>query len=265
VKPGTLAPRALETAQDVRALARRLWGEVPCGDGVVHVTAVAAPPDASLDRLSTLAIDAESPKSDYDAFALSFARAGADAILITGQILRAEPELRYSLGALGLPASALEAYRRETGRREPPALYVLTSGRGLDPSHPALHGWPRAHLVVPEDASLPDAELRSAGIVVEREAAPSLRKLVARLRDCGGLKRVLIEAGPNTSGDLYDAPARIDELLLSVYRGRAPARLVGALAPGAASLVPRAAPSQLGDWSFQLLRRTGSLDPTVTV
>ncbi len=249
-----LDPRSLETAEEVTELARSLWGELPAAEGVVHVTALAGPPGAALSELSTLAIDAQSPKSAFDAFALCFARAGADAIVITGQILRDEPELHYSLGALGLPEAPLLAYRRSTGRRAPPELYILTSGRDLEPEHPALHGWPRAHLVVPQGARLPEAALRRRGVVIEREARPSARALVSRLR-AEGARRVLVEAGPSTTRALYDTPTQVDELLLSIYRGDEPTRRVGTLAPGAASSSARAAATfPEPSWSFQLLR-----------
>jgi len=257
-----LDPRSLETAEEVAELARSLWGELPAAEGVVHVTALAGPPGAPLSELSTLAIDAHSPKSDYDAFALCFARAGADAIVITGQILRDEPQLHYSLGGLGLPEAPLLAYRRSTGRRAPPELYILTSGRGLEPEHPALHGWPRAHLVVPRGARLPEAELRCLGVVIERERRPDPRALVRRLRS-EGARRVLVEVGPSTSRALYEAPALVDELLLSIYEGDEPTRRVGTLAPGALALSPWA-PSTRPEpgWSFQLLGRAGTSDPT---
>ena len=252
----SLAPRAMKSAQDVCALARRLWGEVPDADGIVHVTAVWRGPDA---RLHTLAIDDQSPKSDYDAFALSFARASANAIVITGKVLRDEPSLSYSLDALGLPAAPLSAYRRDTGRAGPPELYVLTSGRGLDPLHPALHGWAHAQLVTPLDAQLPD--VGRAGIQVESMAEPSLRALVERLR-AEGARRVLVEAGPSTSRALYEGPLRVDELLLSIYEGPEPAHLALPLAPGAERLIGRAPPCRPEEgWSFELRRGTGTSDP----
>jgi len=252
--------RALRDAADVAQRARALWGAEPTRPGVVHVTAVAHSPEGAL---SALVIHEHSPKSPHDAFALSVARASADAIVITGKLLRDEPTLRYELDVLGVPRAPLLAYRQSLGRSGPPHLYILTSGRGLDPEHPALRSWPEPTLWLPaEEAALPDA---LGGVRRVRREAPSLRKLVMELRE-RGYARVLVEAGPSTAGALYDSPLLVDELLLSVFEGDARPQLAGALPAQALELEPVAAPTHLeepsGSWSFQMRRRPGTTDPT---
>ena len=75
-------------AQHLHARLEALYGvrELPRAAGVLHVAAVWA---ERPDRLTVLEITAQTPKSDDDAFALSLARARADAVLTTGAILRA--------------------------------------------------------------------------------------------------------------------------------------------------------------------------------
>ena len=109
-----MTPSACRTPDDVDALARRLFGAVPIDDGVVHVTALWAPPEG---ERRTLLIGEHSPKSDHDFFSLNLARARADAILVTGKILREEPTLRYDLQGAGELPAALAAWRRERAAR----------------------------------------------------------------------------------------------------------------------------------------------------
>ncbi|MEM9491879.1 MAG: hypothetical protein AAGC55_22225, partial [Myxococcota bacterium] len=135
------------SAAGVRAALDRMFGrgfaqraaERP--DGVVHVTAVWA-----RDHL-TLRINAETPRSEWDWFALNAARARADAIITTGKILREEPEVSHAIQGPGRAAEGLTEWRRQVlGKTEPPYLLVLTSGRGLPERgrladwHPALRG-----------------------------------------------------------------------------------------------------------------------------
>jgi riboflavin biosynthesis pyrimidine reductase len=201
-------PADCRTADDVDALARALYGAVPLGDGVVHVTALWSPTSGpSL----TLRINEHTPRSAHDFFALNLARARADAIIVTGKVLREEPTLRYDLqGAAGLPA-ALDAWRRErAGREQPPFVYVLTSGRGLDADHPVWSSWARPVVFTSGQAALSLPER----VEVARVNEPSLRAAIAHARDRGA-RCVSVEAGPSTSRALYEDPALVDELLLS--------------------------------------------------
>ena len=86
-----------------------------------------AAPDAPL---TTIRINEHGPKSDLDFLALHIARARADGIIITGKILRDEPNLTYSLEADPRWGDALKQWRqRRWGLCDPPWLLVLT-GRG---------------------------------------------------------------------------------------------------------------------------------------
>lgn len=200
--------------ESVDAHIARMYGPVDlrAATGLVHVAAVAGP------RWEVIRIGPDSPASLHDRFALELCRARADAIVVTGKILRDEPDLRYDL-ALGLDtlSTGLHAWRRERmGKVEPPTLLVLTSGRGLDPGHPALSAdsWARPLVFTSRDAELPPLTIECA-----RVEAPSLAAAVAFLRDRGA-KTVALEAGPGTTAPSYrgEHPV-IDELLLSRYGG----------------------------------------------
>ena len=65
-----------------------------------------AAPDAPL---TTIRINEHGPKSDLDFLALHIARARADGIIITGKILRDEPNLTYSLDRRSSLGRRLEA------------------------------------------------------------------------------------------------------------------------------------------------------------
>ena len=206
-----MTPEGCRSAADVDALAEALFHAPDLGarEGVVHVLALA---DEGEARLRNVRIGPASPKSAHDFFALNLARARADAIVVSGAVLRAEPALRYALA--GPAGEALGRWRRERAeRREPPRLVVLTSGRGLDPGHPALHGWARAVVFTGEGAALPPLE----GVEVVRHAAPSPAAAVAWAKG-EGARVVSLEAGPSVTGPLHEAGV-VDEVMLSVFHG----------------------------------------------
>lgn len=203
-----------ETSSDIDARVAELYGDVDFAGpaGVLHV-ASATLYEGSLHAIE---IGPKSPKSETDFFALNLARARADAIVVSGKILRCEPNLAYELG--GFAAPGLAAWRRERlGKPKPPMLVVLTSGRALDLDHPALHGWARPIIFTGAQVS-PDL-LRAADaqkLPVHRSRAPSLREALEWLR-ANGAETISIEAGPSTVASLYDAPLAVDELMLSRY------------------------------------------------
>lgn len=214
--------------------------------GVVHVTAVWAPtPEAPL---VTLRIGPDTPKSACDFHLLQWSRAMADVIVVTGQVLRDEHALRYEL--VGPHREALLAARRQP---EPPELHVLTSGRGLDPDHPALHGWADALVVAPKGAQLPASV---ASTTLEGSPADHVRALA------DGGSTVTIEAGPRTSAGLHDADV-VDTVLLAECRAPTLAAALRAGEPlGRATLrerfghVARTTAEENGvGWEFGLWRR----------
>ena len=120
--------------------------------------------------------------------------------------LRGPPELR----------AALAAWRRERlVLGLDPWLLVLSSGRGLDPAHPAFHAALRPLLFVPSAAAAGLRE-RFAETDVRVASVPELSARLAldHLRRLGA-KRITLEAGPHD-----DARA----LRRAAARGRALAR-----------------------------------------
>jgi riboflavin biosynthesis pyrimidine reductase len=248
----------------VGTLGRALLGADPArGGGVLHVASVWRD-EAGVDRV--LRIGPDTPRSRHDRFLLALARARAEAIVTTGKILREEPALTH--GPVG-PAplrQALAAWRRERLALEPrPFLLVLSSGRDLDPAHPAFHGPTRPLLFVP-DAAARTLRGRFAETAVEIASAraPSLQLALDQLRRLGA-RRITIEAGPTTANALYDAPVAVDELWLTSYRGPRPDPTVigepltdegrrAAALPHASTPALREEPS--GPWSFARRWRT---------
>ena len=253
-----MLPEDVRTPADVAALGRELLGDDPARAGrVLHVASVWR------DRggvAHVLRIGAKTPRSRHDTFVLALARARAEAILTTGKILREEPALTH--GLLGPPAlrAALAAWRRERlVLALDPWLLVLSSGRGLDPRHPAFHAPLRPVLFVPAAAATGLRErFAESDVRVASVPAPDVRLALDHLRRLGA-RRITIEAGPTTARALYEEPARVDELWLTTYEGARPdeevigepfvddARLGTAL-PEAAAAASRDESS--GRWSF---------------
>jgi riboflavin biosynthesis pyrimidine reductase len=212
-----LGDLALTTAADVDAALRRMYGaDLARATGVVHVAAVW---QASPERHVVIAIGSDAPASAHDFLALQAARARADAIITTGQNLRAEPALTHDLQ--GAAAPGLAAWRRERlGKEQPPILLVLTSGRDLPVAHPALHATSTPLIFTSHEGAraLPDTPIHVLSV-----AAPDIRAAIDHLRACG-CRTILVEAGPSTASALYQPPVAVDELLLSVFHGALPAR-----------------------------------------
>lgn len=235
--PPKSVPPSVSAAQRVgleRAI-EALYGreDFPLHAGVLHVTALV------WDGRShwTLKITPEGPHSEYDALALQLARARADVILISGQILRDEPDLSYA--GWGPHAQALDAWRRERmGRDEPPEIWVLSSGRNLPFEHPLWRS-SRCKLLLPSTSrrdalreALDTFDIDTLVLPDAASDAPGVLSRVVRLVAPAQTGRTLsLEIGPRTSAEGYD-PSRplVDELLLSRYcsAALAPARLAPA-------------------------------------
>lgn len=242
-------PARASTRAAVDALARALYGiDVAALRGVRHVAAVAS--EGDLHRV--LRIGPHAPKSELDLFVLNLARAWAEAIVVTGAVLRAEPELRYELEGPGDAARGLVEWRREAmGIEQAPELVVLTRGDDLPLDHPALHGWARPLVYTTRESA---QRLAEAGVRVVGAEAPSVRGAIAHL-SAEGAHTIAIEAGPTATGGLYDAPSPVDELWLSVYEGPLDARARGGLLPSAGELdaagFTRASVARAGPWRFE--------------
>lgn len=238
----------------------KLPTDVAADTGVIHATAVWD----GTDPATTLRIRDDTPKSESDRACLEWARARADVIVTSGRNLREEPALDHRVA--GPRAEDWVRWRAETlGRAEPARSVVLTRSGELDPAHPF---WRRSHrplVLAPPGAAAPLAErLGACQVEVIERTESGLRDALALLRDEWGLATVLVETGPSTSRELYREPVRVDELLLSTWRGEAldPALRGGAFV--ARSEVERLFGAPLdsqeirepsGPWRFERFRR----------
>lgn len=237
----------------------RLFGEAidwRRASGVVHVAAIEA------RSRSVLAVGPGAPSSATDRFVLGFARARADAIVTTGAILRAEPELVHRFADDPDDDRLWQAWRREVvGRSDAPCVLVLSERGWIPPTHPALSApgrrilWTRTAAPPRPGAGEPAAlgtqrlELRlDPGGVGEGVggAAASLERAIAWLRAEVGATTIAIEAGPAATLGLYrraaerrsarPSPPTIDELLLSLFAGVGAPLVAGEAFPSAARL-----------------------------
>lgn len=225
----------LATAEQVATASERIYGSDPRNTGVVHVMAAWQRRGGAL---ATLRTGDGAPRDIHDTFALGLARARADAILTTGEILRREPDLRHDLPGPGaLPRGLADWRRRALGKASPPVLCVMTRSGEIDLEHPALGRPGRVVIYGGHSASWP-LESRAAGFGVELVVSerPSARDAVATLRREFGAATVVVEAGPSVARTLYEdlesdewedevaagsgwlsgPPPRVDELMLTV-------------------------------------------------
>lgn len=173
--------------------------------------------EAAGQPLTTININEHGPKSELDWLALHISRARADGIIITGKILRDEPNLTYDLGADPRWGDALQSWReRRWGVCHPPWILILTRRGDIDFEHPVFHGWGRPLIFTTDRTAT--RKLAAAPCPVVSDEAPDIRRAIRHLhlaRDC---ECVSIEAGPSTARELYDRPMAVKELLLSVYQ-----------------------------------------------
>jgi riboflavin biosynthesis pyrimidine reductase len=225
--------------------------------GVVHVTSAVR---TAGGPLRVIAIGAGAPRSATDFFVLNLCRARCDGLLTTAAILRSEPGVVHTLQ--GPWAAALSAYRREVlGKHAPPVCAIMTRSAELPLEHPVWRdGTDKLLLTTPEAAAGLRASLGSRAEVVPVAGLDARRALDAlRAR---GLELISVEAGPSTTGSLYEPPSAVDELLLSLYDGAGEAiQLGGALSPDL--LRERVATAdtkreeESGSWRFQRWLRAG--------
>ncbi len=211
-----MRPRDIRSSDDITILGSELLGIDPAATaGCVQTMATWLDPDA---RRVALRISAATPRSETDFFLLNLARARAEAIVTTGNILREETEVTHTLQGPGSLPEALADWRRNVlGLREPPWLLVLSSGRALEPDHPTFRAPVRPVLFVPEEAAAALAERFEGTAQVEGAARTGAREAVAWLR-ANGAANVTVEAGPTASAPLYDEPCLVDEIWRSTYQ-----------------------------------------------
>jgi riboflavin biosynthesis pyrimidine reductase len=205
----------LTDAASVDRAARALFGSVLDVRPAVSHSAAVWRADEDMP-VTSIRINEHSPKSDLDFLALHMGRARADGIIITGKILRDEPDLTYDLRADPRWGDALVSWReRRWGLCDPPWLLILTSGRDLDFSHPVFHGWARPLIFTTDRAA--ERKLAAAPCPVIADAAPDIRRAIEHLQITRECECISIEAGPSTTRALYDSPMVVRELLASVY------------------------------------------------
>ena len=164
----------------------------------------------------SIRINEHSPKSELDFLALHIGRARADAIIITGKILREEPELTYDLRADPRWGDALVSWREcRWGLSDPPWLLILTGSGDVDFDHPVFHGWVRPIIFTTDRAA--SRKLAAAPCPVIADAAPDIRRAIEHLQLARACECISIEAGASTSRTLYERPRVVRELLASVY------------------------------------------------
>jgi riboflavin biosynthesis pyrimidine reductase len=204
-----MTPREVASADDVLALARTLLGAsfVP-PRGVVQTCAV--------DRADhVIRIGHAAPKSAHDFFLLHLARASADVIVTTGQILRDEPTLRYDLEGEGALPAALHAYRAKHATKPPRAKVVVLSRGDVSLDHPALAGWAEPVIATASATLARDASARGIRVLTHEGDSASLVRALRAVH-----ATVSVEAGPNASGALYKGASRdVDSLYLSRFHG----------------------------------------------
>jgi len=205
----------LTDAASVDRAARALFGS-PFDTRPAVSQSFAAWRAAEGEPLTTIRINEHSPKSDLDFLALHLSRARSDAIVITGKILRDEPQLTFDLHADPRWGDALVNWReRRWALFEPPWLLILTNRGELDFDHPVFHGWARPLIFTNDQAAA--RKLAAAPCPVVADAAPNIQRAIRHLQVSRGCECVSIEAGPSTARELYERPIAIKELLLSVY------------------------------------------------
>ena len=210
-----MRPSDVRTAEDVSILGTELLGVDPAVAGGCLQT-VATWLDGTGTRVA-LRICEATPRSETDFFLLNLARARAEAIVTTGRTLREEADVTHALQGPALVPDALAEWRRNVlGLGEPPLLLVLSSGRGLEPDHPAFHAPLRPILFVPEAAAAPLRARFEGSAAVEGRPRTGARQAVEWLR-AQGATRITVEAGPSASAALYEEPCLADELWRSTY------------------------------------------------
>lgn len=203
-----MTPREVASADDVLALARTLLGDgFAAPEGVVQTCAVG-------EDDHVIRIGPHAPRSAHDFFLLHLARASADVIVTTGQILRDEPTLRYDLEGEGSLPAMLHAYRATHAKKPPRAKVVVLSRGDVSLDHPALHGWAEPVIATPSATLAHAARARGMGALVHEGDA---RALVLTLRALH--PTISVEAGPSASGALYEDGSVVDVLFHSRFRG----------------------------------------------
>lgn len=243
----------------VQAQAHAIYGELLITPrGVIHIVSAIR----TSGRLRVIKIQAGAPQSRTDSFVVQFWRAHYDAILTTGQILRAEPTLSYAL-----PLGLTRFREQVLGKSGNVRCAILTRGLQLSAEHPVFLDAAGIELLVlapPQNV----AELRKK--LADRAEVVGLEGLDARAAldflQRTGSATIGVEAGPSVAGTLYGADPRIEHLMLSICEAQLPDDGLGGALPEDAvlfagmQLISEAVrEEESGRWRFQRWQRAESL------
>jgi riboflavin biosynthesis pyrimidine reductase len=249
----------------VRTQAHAIYGELArAPTGVIHIASAVR---RTSGRLHVIKIQPGAPQSSTDSFVLNFWRAHCDALVTTGQILRAEPTLSYA--QRGPLALGLTRYREQVlGKSGNVRCAIMTRGLQLSAEHPVFRDASGIALLVltpPQNV----AELRKAlGDRAEVVGLPALdaRAALDFLKRTGSTS-IGIEAGPSVAGTLYGTDPRVEHLMLSICEAELPEQGVGGALPADAELfaglrrVSEATrDEESGRWRFQRWQRVETFE-----
>lgn len=243
----------------IEAQAHAIYGDHPSAPtGVIHIASAVR----TSGRLHVIKIQTGAPQSSTDSFVLHFWRAHYDAILTTGQILRAEPTLSYAL------SGGLTRYREQVlGKSGNVRCAILTHGLQLSAEHPVFQDTRGIELIViapPQSV----AELRK--VLGDRAEVVGLPQLDARAAldflQRSGSTTIGVEAGPSVAGTLYGVDSRVEHLMLSICEAELPADGVGGALPedavlfaGMRQISESVREEESGRWRFQHWQAAESL------
>jgi riboflavin biosynthesis pyrimidine reductase len=244
-----------------------IYGDMsPEPRGVIHT--VSAVRRRTSGRLHVIKIQPGAPHSDTDGFVLRFWRAHYDAILTTGQILRAEPALSYAQD--GPLALGLTRYREQVlGKSGTTRCAILTRSLQLSAEHPVFQDSARIEVVVLCPPQIVADLRKTLGDRAEVVGLPQLdaRAALDFLKRTGSIT-IGVEAGPSVAGTLYgvEAEPSIEHLMLSICEGEVPEDGVGGELPvddelfaGLQLVSDVAREEDSGVWRFQRWQRAESV------
>lgn len=238
--PASFSFPSLHSPSDVNALLSLMYGEtflsslrVPC---VSHVTSTLL----LNDNYYTLRINSQSPSSLFDKFILSVSRARCDLIVLTGAILRAEPNLTANLF---IAENVLKEWRKSLGiKTNESDICILTNNiNNIDPNHPIFTSSNNIDEMNNEQQSskvfiytgldsssnfnINNDNNNKIDPTVIRVAKPSLSSLIQDFRSTHSI--ISAECGPSTTSSIYQSMMSgnndknglqlVDEILLSTY------------------------------------------------
>lgn len=207
----------LASAADVAAAATKLYGIEPLGTGLLHATSVwrAPTPRSAEGFFRVLRLGPGAPHSPFDLFALHLARARADAIVTTGEILRREPQLDFSSPSESWSRAFGDWRSQALGKTAKPLVLVLSRGQ-VDLGHPIFRAAQRTLIFTNQEAQWRlESQAADRGLEIIGVAQPTPASAIRFLRREFGSATILLEAGPQVSRTFYD-PLVVDELLLTV-------------------------------------------------